>query len=510
MTVKLIDSQSVSKPTYTMYFKISWKHTKVFSLLVLLILLIVNVFQSGQAASSDPSIFQAVSTRTFAAIADSYVEELHPNRNNGTQNTLEVENVSKHGLESYIKFKVTGISGVIQSVSLRVYLTTNSVSNGPAVYATSNAWTETGITWNNRPARINGALDNKGSITKSTWVQYNVATRVTSNITYSFILTGDTTDQIGFSSREGNQPPQLVVSYIPNTKTPTPISKTATAKPPSTATKAILTPTQTPWPNATSSTGSVVMVGAGDISICGNNNDEATAKLLDSIAGTVFTLGDNAYSNGSYTQYINCYNPTWGRHITRTKPVPGNHDYEPVGAAGYFQYFNNLPPYYAYNLGAWRIYALNSEIDISATGAQAVWLQTDLAANPHLCVLAYWHRPRWSSGSTHGNSADLQALWQILYNAGAELVLSGHEHNYERFTQMNANGNPVTKGIREIVAGTGGEGHYPFGTILSTSQVHNSSTFGVLKLTLNPSSYSWTFVPVAGATFTDSGTTDCH
>lgn len=506
MTVRFIDDRSGSqtKPGSTTVFKIFLKNTKVFSLLVLALIVLVNVLPSGQAASLAPAIPQAVTTKTFTAIADAYVDELHPANNNGTQTTLQVENASKHGLESYIKFKVTGISGVVQSAKLRVYLTTRSMSNGPAVYATSSTWVETGITWNNRPARSSAALDNKGSITKNTWVSYNVMTRVTGNNTYSFILTGDTTDQIGFSSREGNYPPQLVITYIPVTKTPTPISKTATA------TKLALTATQTPLPYATSSTGSVTMVGAGDISTCGNNNDEATAKLLDSIAGMVFTLGDNAYTSGSSTQYTNCYNPTWGRHITRTKPVPGNHDYETAGAAGYFQYFNNLPPYYAYNLGAWRIYALNSEVGVSATSAQAVWLQTDLAANPHLCVLAYWHRPRWSSGTTHGNSADMQALWQILYNAGAELVLNGHEHNYERFTQMSGSGSPVTKGLREIVLGTGGESHYPFGTPLTTSQVRNSSTFGVLKLTLNSSSYSWKFIPIAGSTFTDSGTTDCH
>jgi len=231
---------------------------------------------------------------------------------------------------------------------------------------------------------------------------------------------------------------------------------------------------------------------------------------LDGIAGTVFTAGDNVYDSGTYTEYINCYDPTWGRHKTRTKPVPGNHEYSTSGASGYFQYFNNIPAYYAYNLGAWRIYALNSEVDVSASGAQATWLQSDLSANPKLCVLAYWHKPRWSSGSTHGNTSNMQAIWQILYNADAELVINGHEHNYERFAEMNASGSAVSSGLREIVSGTGGMSHYGFGTTLSTSQVRNSSVFGVLKLTLNSSSYSWQFVPVAGSTFTDTGSSNCH
>src|SRR5690349_21762304 len=174
------------------------------------------------------------------------------------------------------------------------------------------------------------------------------------------------------------------------------------------------------------SAASVVLVGAGDISSCDNSNDEATAKLLDNISGTVFTAGDNAYTNGTYTEFTNCYNPTWGRHKNRTKPIPGNHDYDTSAAAGYFKYFNNIPSYYAYNLGDWRIYALNSEIDVSSTSTQAKWLKNDLAANPKRCVLAYWHKPRWSSGTTHGSSSKYQTLWKILYDAGAEVVINGH------------------------------------------------------------------------------------
>lgn len=254
----------------------------------------------------------------------------------------------------------------------------------------------------------------------------------------------------------------------------------------------------------------MVLVGAGDISTCSNSNDDQTALLLDNIPGTIFTAGDNAYSSGSSTEYANCYDPTWGRNKARTKPVPGNHDYNTSGAAGYFQYFNNPPTYYAYNLGAWRIYALNSEISSSATSAQVTWLQNDLAANPNLCVMAYWHQPRWSSGSTHGSNSGMQTLWQVLYNAGADLVINGHEHNYERFAEMNATGSAVSPGLREFVVGTGGNSHYGFGTVLSTSEVRNGTTYGVLKLTLSASGYAWQFVPVAGSTFTDSGSSNCH
>jgi acid phosphatase type 7 len=255
----------------------------------------------------------------------------------------------------------------------------------------------------------------------------------------------------------------------------------------------------------------VVLVGAGDISSCDNDNDEATAKLLDGIPGTVFVLGDNVYVDATFSDFTNCYHPTWGRHRERTKPVPGNHEYFTTDAAGYFEYFNNIPSYYAYDLGDWRIYALNSEIDVSSTSAQIQWLKNDLAENPRLCVLAYWHTPLWSTRYDDGSDATYETLWKTLHDSGAELVINGHVHNYERFKEMNADGAAASPGLREIVVGTGGVNHDRYvGTSLSTSEVHNSSTYGVLKLILSPTNYSWEFVPVAGQTFKDSGRTDCH
>jgi hypothetical protein len=251
-------------------------------------------------------------------------------------------------------------------------------------------------------------------------------------------------------------------------------------------------------------------VGAGDISTCDNNNDEATATLLDNIPGTVFVLGDNVYLDGTSSEFTKCYHPTWGRHKDRTKPVPGNHEYFTPEATGYFEYFENIPSFYAYDLGAWRIYALNSEIDVSSTGAQVGWLKNDLAANPRLCVLAYWHKPRWSSRYGDGSDATYETLWKTLHDAGAELVINGHIHNYERFKEMDAEGAAASPGLREIVVGTGGVNHDGYVMSFATSEVRNASTYGVLKLTLNATRYSWQFIPVAGETFTDSGTTECH
>ena len=265
---------------------------------------------------------------------------------------------------------------------------------------------------------------------------------------------------------------------------------------------------------ASAQSGDPVLVGAGDITSCSRTQDEATAKLLDNISGTVFTLGDNAYPDGTASQFTNCYGPTWGRHKSRTRPVPGNHDYHTSGASGYYNYFGAAAGdpskgYYSYNLGAWHIIALNSEISQGAGSAQERWLRADLAANPKVCTLAYWHKPRFSSGQ-HGNILASQALWQALYDYSADVILNGHDHTYERFAPQNPNGQADNnRGIREFVVGTGGAGLYPFPTIQPNSQVRNNTTYGVLKLTLHSTSYDWQFIPIAGQTFTDSGSANC-
>jgi hypothetical protein len=260
----------------------------------------------------------------------------------------------------------------------------------------------------------------------------------------------------------------------------------------------------------------VVFVGAGDIASCSSTGDEATALLLDNIAGTVFTAGDNAYESGTPSEFTSCYDPTWGRHKARTFPAPGNHDYNTPGATGYYGYFGSSAGdpskgYYSYDLGSWHIVALNSNVDHSTGSAQEQWLKADLAASTKSCTLAYWHHPRFSSGAEHGNDPSVQPLWQALYDANADLILSGHDHDYERFAPQTPVGvaDPA-RGIREFVVGTGGRSHYALGTLKANSEVFNGTTFGVLKLTLSSGSYSWQFVPVAGETFTDSGTGDCH
>jgi hypothetical protein len=284
----------------------------------------------------------------------------------------------------------------------------------------------------------------------------------------------------------------------------------------------VATPTPTPNPSTTPTpappASGNVLVGAGDIASCGLTADTATAKLVSTVDGTVFTAGDNAYESGSASDFANCYDPTWGAFRDRTYPVPGNHEYETSGASGYFDYFGaRAGPvgtgWYAYDLGSWRIYALNSNclvVGCDAGGAQEQWLRADLATNPRPCVLAYWHHPRFSSGE-HGNDAEVAPLWNALYEAGAEVIVNGHDHDYERFApQTPSAGANAATGIREFVVGTGGASLRSFGTVKANSQVRNSGTHGVLKLTLDNASYSWQFLPIAGTTFTDSGSASCH
>lgn len=263
-----------------------------------------------------------------------------------------------------------------------------------------------------------------------------------------------------------------------------------------------------------------IFVGAGDIANCGTPYAEATAALLDGIPGTIYTIGDTAYFSGTVQEFADCFAPTWGRHRTRIKPVPGNHDYQTPGAAGYYTYFGSAASpldqnctsgckgYYSYELGTWHIIALNSEIPVGAGSEQEQWLRQDLAAHPAPCTLAYWHKPRFSSGE-HGNNADYSALWSALYASGADVILNGHDHDYERFAPQNPFGEADGRGLRQFVVGTGGTDLRPFTQLQPNSAVRAADSWGVLQLTLHERSYDWAFIPIAGQSFRDAGSSDC-
>src|SRR5215208_4800371 len=264
--------------------------------------------------------------------------------------------------------------------------------------------------------------------------------------------------------------------------------------------------------------GDPVLVGAGDIASCRSTGDEATAGLLAGIDGTVATFGDNAYPKGTNADFAECYEPSWGQFKARTFPSPGNH--EAVGSSGYFDYFGAAAGepgkgYYSYDLGSWHVISLNSNCSSVVGGCasgspQEQWLKADLAAHSNACTLAYWHHPRFSSG-IHGDHSFVDPFWNDLYQAGAEVVLNGHDHDYERFAPLNPSGQPEpTQGIREFVVGTGGAELREFNRIIPTSEVQIAGMNGVLQMTLHPDSYDWQFVTAPDRIVADAGSATCH
>jgi len=257
-----------------------------------------------------------------------------------------------------------------------------------------------------------------------------------------------------------------------------------------------------------------VLLVAGDIAACVYESDEATAKLIDKSEGLILTLGDNVQTRGAMTEYINCFEPTWGRHKDRIRPVPGNHDWVPDGGAAYFEYFGAAAGeaekgWYSFNYGAWHIVALNSMLDASSRSEQMEWLRNDLAANPAECILAYFHHPVFSSGAG-GLTSRMKTAFRILYTAGVDVILSGDAHHYERFAPMDSAKNLDPKhGIRQFVVGTGGGYLTRLNTKWRATEARSNENHGILRLVLSPGSYSWEFIPVEGGSFTDSGSASC-
>ncbi|MBB5870333.1 hypothetical protein F4553_003712 [Allocatelliglobosispora scoriae] len=431
----------------------------------------------------------AAATATFTPVADTYVQSDTATTNYGTSAQIVVDNSPVR--RSFLRFTVTGVTGTVTSAKLRLRTISGndgSVAGGTFRAVASNTWTETGTNWNNQPA-LGATLGTLGSVTKDAWYEVTVTSYVTGNGTFSFGATSSNSDGAYYDTREsGADAPQLVIT-------------TGT--------------TPSPSPSVSPPSGDPVLVGAGDIADSGSG-DTATAALLDNIAGTVFTAGDNVYTNGTLSEFNSYYAPTWGRHLARTRPAPGNHDYNTSGATGYYSYYGSVAGpsgrgYYSYDLGNWHIVSLNSNISMSAGSAQEQWLRADLAASAKSCTLAYWHHPLFTSGANHAPSTSTRPLYQALYDYNADVVVTGHNHQYERFAPMNPSGGlDNTRGIRSFVAGMGGAGFYGFGTIQANSEARNSDTWGVLKFTLHANSYDWQFVPQAGKTYADSGTNNCH
>jgi hypothetical protein len=270
--------------------------------------------------------------------------------------------------------------------------------------------------------------------------------------------------------------------------------------------------------------GRAVILAAGDIAECDHAGDEATARLLaDRPDATIAALGDLAYQHGTAEEFKRCFGPSWGRFRERMRPTPGNHDHSTEKARGYAEYFGARGGprglyRYSYDLGDWHVVVLDSDCwrvgGCAVSDPQARWLRDDLRRHPRQCTLAYWHRPPFSSGR-YGDPDDtgrVRPLWQVAVEEGVDVVLTAHEHSYERFAPMDAAGGVDTGGgTRLFVVGTGGGNLRDFnGPPLPATQVRNDNTWGVLRLTLRADGYDWRFLPVRGRSFTDHGTGRCR
>jgi acid phosphatase type 7 len=266
--------------------------------------------------------------------------------------------------------------------------------------------------------------------------------------------------------------------------------------------------------------GDPVLIVAGDIAQCDRDGSpgqgsKSTAALVEDLPGLVLTAGDNAYPRGSADDFQKCYEPTWGRFKSRTRPTPGNHEYYTRDALPYYAYFGDSAGrpgqgYYSLDYGNWHIVMIDSNVDGRAGSPQETWLREDLKKNGRNCILAVWHHPVFSSGG-HGNDAAMGAIWRALQEAEGDVIVTGHDHHYERFAPQgwDAKADPV-HGIREFVVGTGGAALSPIMVIKANSEVRSSGTFGVLRFVLHKTSYDWEFIPVEGQTFNDHGSATCH
>jgi acid phosphatase type 7 len=445
------------------------------------ILLAVAAFalSPSSTASDEPR------TVTFNPVADARVEEANPSTNYGLATRLASDGDAGLGIESALRFDVSGISGTVESAKLRLYVVSDSTVDGPAVYPTGNDWTESGVTWNTRPQSLGPAVADIGAADVNTWLELDLTSLVTGNGSISVLLKQAGTDGVQFYARQGTYKPELVLTTIDDP----------------------------------------IVMAAGDIACKPGSavtatacRQQATSELLLNEPGLdkVLALGDQQYEDGLASEFTGdgAYDATWGRLKAITQPVAGNHEYHTPGAAGYFDYFggaagDSAKGYYSFDLGSWHLIALNSELTAAAAPGQEQWLRQDLATMRRNCVLAYWHRPRFSSGY-HGGHAAMGPLWEALYDARADVILNGHDHDYERFALQSPLGQGDPDGIREFVVGTGGAYHTGFNAVQPNSEVRNETTYGAIKLTLHASGYDWAFVPEAGGTFADSGSGTCH
>jgi hypothetical protein len=444
------------------------------------------------------------STLLFPAVADVSVSSGSEPANLETE--LSVTNSEEVETRTFLKFDVSGVSGSITSARILLRSKSDGSQGGELREILDTAWSENAMTWQNQPFidLESPAVSSVAAVRSGDTYEWDVLQVIHGNGTHAFALTCTDCASI-YESREVENPPYLRL-----------VLDDGTVVPPGNPADPFL-------------------VGAGDIAICpsdpASSGAEQTALLLDAemeagLDGTVFTAGDHAYYSGTTDEFLDCYDPTWGRHKSWTAPSPGNHGYRTSGAAAYFTYFGAAAGdpskgYYSYELGDWHVVALNSNCDevggCDQDSPQETWLRADLAASEAACTIAYMHHPRFSSGKMHGSQKSMEDLFTTLYEAGADVVVAGHDHHYERFAPQDPQGvTDLETGIRMFVVGTGGFGLRSFATPIANSEARFNSLFGVLKLILHPTGYDWAFISVAVTepepveVFSDAGSALCH
>ena len=521
----------------------------------------------------------SAATTTVPAEADAFVISTGQKANRGGLTSLRIRNNVK---VSYVRFNVPALPlpAEVSAATLRVFATTgSSCSLGVEVLRAANdTWGESTITWSNQPGTI-GPVVASASWTAKGYRDFDVTSAVTGAGPVSFVLRHpvgcNVTADVTFSSREStaNQP-QLVVE----TDTPPPApacsdgldndadgqidfpadtgcvdavdTDETNAVPPTPACSdgidndadgLIDFPADTGCVDATDTDEATpppqsakVVMAAGDI-VCsplstafGGANPNAcqhraTRNLLAG-ADAILPLGDLQYQDGTLDQFIQGYDPSWGQDAPITYPAVGNHEYNTLGAQGYFDYWASKgrptggvgSGYHSFDLGSWRLIALNSNcasVPCAEGSLQNNFLEQDLASTTRSCILAYWHHPLFNSGSVHGAAtpSGAKAFWADLFAAGADIVLNGHEHNYQRYAKQDPSGQPAPNGIREFVVGSGGRGHYALLDVKDANyEAGNATDFGVLKLYLGDNSYTWEFVGVGGAVLDAGGPIPCN
>jgi len=490
----------------------------------------------GLLAASPARSASTDTTVTIPPDADSYVRSDQATTNFGSSTQL-VSCASPCGtgggtMVSYLRFSVSGLSGALTSARLALFSESSGVTRTQVYAVSDTTWGETSINYSNRPA-LGRSLGYTGALTAQTWISADVTSAVTGNGSYTFALTTTATAIRVADSREAGsgKAPQLQITSTSATSTPPPSTTASSTSPPPSTTASSSPPTTSSTPPPPSAP--VIALG-GDIAcapadpnynrgngVPGYCHMKVTADLNKSLLpDAVLALGDEQYNSGNLNDFKVSYDASWGQVKGITKPTVGNHEYGTSGAGGYFTYFGPLASggssctsgcggYYSFDLGTWHIVSINTEctrINGSAGCAvgspQEQWLEADLAAHPNECTLVFGHRPRWSSNS-FANS-DIGPLITDMYKAGVDVYASGHSHSYERFRPQSDTGASDPNGITQIIVGTGGSFFTGFGTVVANSDNHKSNIFGVLKMTLEPGGWDWTFIADSSTPWTDS------